>query len=88
MENGNLKLRNKRFLKYATKGPDRHVQFNHQGDDQGRVHEEPDNSRGQPVLNADNAESNVTGLVPGLWTGRQCEPTCGEILSLSSTDFF
>ena len=60
MENGNLKLRNKRFLKYATKGPDRHVQFNHQGDDQGRVHEEPDNSRGQPVLNADNAESNVS----------------------------
>ena len=59
MENGYLKLRNKRFIKHATKGPDRHVQFDPQGDDQGHVHEEPDN-RGQPVLNADNAESNAS----------------------------
>ena len=58
MENGYLKLRNKRFIKHATKGPDRHVQFDPQGDDQGHVHEEPDN-RGQPVPTADNAESTA-----------------------------
>ena len=59
MENGNVKLRNKRFLRHAIKGPDRHVQFNPQGVEQDHVEEESDNSRGQPVLNADNAESNV-----------------------------
>ena len=59
MENGNVKLRNKRFLRHATKGPDRHAQFNPQGVEQDHVEEEPGNSRGQPVLNADEAQSNV-----------------------------
>ena len=30
----------------------------------------------------------LAGPAPGLWIDRQREPTCGELISLSSTDFF
>ena len=59
MENGSLKLRNKRFIKHATNGPDRHVQFDTQDGEQVDAHDGPDN-RGQPDLAADRAESNAS----------------------------
>ena len=57
MDNGSVKLRNKRFLRHASKGPDRHVQISPQSVEHVHVDEDPGNNMGQPVPSADEAQS-------------------------------
>ena len=61
MDNGSVKIRNKRFLRHASKGPGRHVQINPQSVEhvlvEGDPDEAPGNSVRQPVLNADAGQS-------------------------------
>ena len=61
MDNGTVKLRNKRFLRHASKGPGRHVQINTQSAEHDLEEEDPDEAPGnsvrQPVLNADAGQS-------------------------------
>ena len=64
MDNGRVKLRNKCFLRHASKGPGRHVQINPQSVEhvlvEGDPDEAPGNSVRQPVLNADAGKSRET----------------------------
>ena len=61
MDNGSVKLRNKRFLRHASKGPDRHVNINPQSVEhvfaEGNPVQAPGDSVRQPVLSADEGES-------------------------------
>ena len=58
MENGSLKLRNKRFIKHQTKGPHRHMQFDAQDgpDNRGQTNQ----VESQPDLAADRSENNAS----------------------------
>ena len=57
MDNGSVKIRNKRFLRHASKGPDRHVQISPQSVEHVHVEEDPGNNMRQPVPSADEAQS-------------------------------
>ena len=57
MDNGSVKLRNKRFLRHASKGPDRHVQISPQSVEHVHVEEDPGNNMRQPVPSAVKAQS-------------------------------
>ena len=61
MDNGSVKLRNKCFLRHASKGPDRHVQISPQSVEHVHVEEDPEEDPGnnmrQPVPSAVEAQS-------------------------------
>ena len=61
MDNGSVRIRNKRFLIHASKEPDRHVQISPQSVEHVLVEGDPEEAHGnsmrQPVLSADEAQS-------------------------------
>ena len=87
MDNGSVKLRNRRFLKHATKGPDRHVQINpnveHDHEEDGAPATAPGNLFLSPVLTQDRAEERGLTLEPGPGFS-QSSPLHKGYLSLST----
>ena len=73
MDNGSVKLRNRRFLKHASKGPGRHVQINPNVEHDHEEDEAPGNSVRQPVpvLSADAGQSRGERPHTRAWTRLQ-----------------
>ena len=57
MDNGSVKLRNRRFLKHASKGPDRHMQINPNVEHDHEEDGAPSNSARQPVPAVPSADA-------------------------------